>query len=88
MRTEFTRYGLKDHQYLIGVLQVLGALGLGYGYIFLPLLSVISSVGLSILMLLGFGVRLRLKDSFIQAVPSFIYAIINAYISITLLLSF
>ncbi len=88
MRNEFIRYGLKDHQYLIGVLQILGAFGLGFGYIFLPLLSVISSVGLSILMLLGFGVRLKVKDSFVQSAPSFIYAIINAYISIALLLSF
>lgn len=87
MRTEFIRYGLKDYHYLIGVLQILGAVGLGIGYIFLPFLSVIASVGLSILMLLGFGVRLKVKDSFIQSSPSIIYAIINAYISVAILYS-
>lgn len=85
MANEFIRYGLSEKQRLIGTLQVLGALGLGLGYIYLPILSVVSAIGLSILMLLGFGVRLKIKDSFLQSAPSFFYAILNAFIAITLL---
>jgi hypothetical protein len=87
MRTEFIRYGLGDHLKLIGALQILGAIGLGLGYLFLPYLSIAAAVGLSILMLLGFGVRLKIRDSFIQSAPSIIYSVINAYIAIALLLS-
>ena len=39
-----------------------------------------SSLGLSVLMLLGFIVRIRLKDSFIQSFPSFFYMLLNGYI--------
>jgi len=88
MRNEFIRYGLSKHLKLVGILQILGALGLGLGYLFLPYLSVVAAVGLSILMLFGFGVRLKIKDSVIQSSPSIIYAIINAYIAIALILSF
>ncbi len=87
MRTEFIRYGLSDHLKLTGALQILGALGLGLGYIYLPYLGIVSAAGLSLLMLFGFGVRLRIKDSFIQSAPSIIYALLNAYIAIAILLS-
>jgi len=88
MRTEFIRYGLSKHLKLIGALQILGAIGLGLGYLCLPYLSIIAAVGLSILMLFGFGVRLRIKDSFFQSSPSIIYALINAYIAVALILRF
>ncbi|MGB5202878.1 MAG: DoxX family protein [Eudoraea sp.] len=87
MRQEFIRYGLTKQQRLIGTLQILGALGLGIGYFYLPVLSIASALGLSLLMILGFGVRLKIKDSLVQAAPSIIYAIINAYIAIALLKS-
>ncbi|MGB5171963.1 MAG: DoxX family protein [Eudoraea sp.] len=85
MRTEFVRYGLGDKQRLIGFLQILGAIGLLIGYLYLPTLSIISAIGLSLLMILGFGVRLKIKDTFIQSAPSLFYAIINAWIAILLL---
>tara|TARA_R100000935_G_C2826307_1_gene162496 strand:+ start:1344 stop:1691 length:348 start_codon:yes stop_codon:yes gene_type:complete len=87
MRSEFIRYGLSQHLKLIGALQILGAIGLGLGYLFFPYISLVAAVGLSILMLLGFGVRLRIKDSFIKSAPSIIYAIINAYIATAIVLS-
>lgn len=88
MRNEFIRYGLSKHLKVIGTLQIIGALGLGLGYLYLPYLSVVAAVGLSILMLFGFGVRLKIKDSFVQSAPSILYAIINGYIAIALLLRF
>jgi len=82
IRREFIRYGLSRHLKLVGSLQIAGAIGLCIGYFFFPILSVIASLGLAMLMLLGFGVRLKIKDSFLQSSPSFIYAVINTYISI------
>lgn len=84
MRNEFIRYGLSKQLYLVGSLQIAGALGLGFGYKFFPLIAIFSAIGLSVLMLLGFGVRLKIRDSFIQSSPSIIYAVINTYISISL----
>jgi len=87
MRKEFIRYGLSEYVKLTGAFQILGALGLGFGYLYMPYLSVVSAASLSLLMLFGFGVRLRIKDSFIQSAPSIIYAIMNTYIAIAILLS-
>ena len=46
-----------------------------------------SFLGLFLLILLGFGVRLRIKDSFLQSLPSFSYAVLNGYIAIALYLT-
>lgn len=85
MKTEFVRYGLGEWQSLVGALQLAGAAGLVLGYFYLPVLSVIAAGGLSILMILGFGVRLKIKDTVLQSAPSFFFAVINAYIAIMLL---
>ena len=87
MRNEFIRYGLEKRLKLVGALQIIGGIGLAIGYLFLPALGIASAIGLSLLMLLGFGVRLKIKDTFIQSAPSIVYAIVNAYISIALIIS-
>ncbi|SKB32213.1 DoxX-like family protein [Salegentibacter holothuriorum] len=84
IRKEFIRYKLSQYLKLVGTLQVTGALGLVTGYFFNPVLSFFSAIGLSLLMLLGFGVRLRVKDSFLQSLPSFSYAVLNGYIAIAI----
>lgn len=84
IKTEFIRYKLSKFLNLIGSLQIAGAIGLGLGYFFYPVLSFYAALGLSVLMLLGFGVRLKIKDSFIQSAPSFSYAVLNAYIAIAI----
>jgi hypothetical protein len=81
MKLEFLRYGLVNHRKLVGLLQVLGALGLLAGYYFSPFLVLISAGCLSLLMFLGFGVRIKIKDSIFQSTPALFYALINAYIS-------
>lgn len=89
MRSEFIRYGLSRHLNLVGILQIIGALGLFFGYFLnLELLAIISAIGLALLMLLGFGVRIKIKDSFIQSAPSCIYSAINTYISIAIILGY
>ncbi|WP_239540703.1 DoxX family protein [Spongiivirga citrea] len=82
MKTEFVRYGLDKWRMLIGALQLLGALSLILGYFYFPILTIIAATGLSILMILGFGVRLKIKDTAMQSVPSLFYALINAGIAI------
>ena len=86
MRAEFVRYGLSKQLYLVGSLQIIGAIGLCAGYFLdLNLLTIISAIGLALLMLLGFGVRLRTRDTFIQSAPSVIYSAINTYIAIAVI---
>ncbi len=85
MKSEFIRYGLENSRALVGGMQLLGALGLLLGYFYSPLLQTLAASGLSILMILGFFVRMRIRDSFIQSAPSFIYAVLNATLFIMLL---
>ena len=85
MKSEFKRYGLENSRIVVGALQLLGAFGLLLGYFYSPLLQTLAASGLSFLMLLGFLVRLRLKDSFIQSAPSLIYTVLNAILFIMLL---
>jgi hypothetical protein len=79
MKKEFERYGLGDFQSTTGILEMLGALGLLLGFKF-KILLMISAAGLSFLMLLGFGVRIKIKDSFVQSFPAFFYMLLNFYI--------
>lgn len=79
---EFKRFGLNDRQRkFTGILQLAGSLGLGLGYFISMYLLLFAAVGLSLLMLIGFGVRLRIKDNLYQSFPSLIFALVNAYIS-------
>ncbi|MDC0008154.1 DoxX family protein [bacterium] len=83
MRDEFKRYGLTDSQRkLTGILQIIGGLGLAVGYFLSIYLLVFAAFGLSLLMIMGFGVRLKIKDSILQSLPSLIFAIVNAYIGL------
>ena len=85
MKSEFKRYGLENSRTLVGGMQLLGALGLLLGYFYSPFIQTLAALGLTILMLLGFLVRLRIRDSFIQSAPSLIYAVLNAVLCILLL---
>jgi uncharacterized membrane protein YphA (DoxX/SURF4 family) len=79
MSQEFKRFGLSKFQKLTGILQIIGATGLLMGY-FYPILILIASAGLSLLMLLGFFVRLKIKDGLLLSLPSFAFMLLNLYI--------
>ena len=79
MKEEFIRFGLAKFGTLTAVLEILGALGLILGLLYTPLL-VFSSGGLSLLMLLAVGVRIRIKDPWLVIVPAFSFFILNAYL--------
>ena len=79
MEMEFKRFGLEKFGLIIIALQFLGATGLILGLVFNPLL-IISSLGLALLMLAGFLVRLKLKDGILVSLPALFYMSLNAYI--------
>ena len=83
MTDEFIRFGLnKQKRLLTGYLQILGALGLLFGYFFSNHLVFSAAAGLTLLMLLGFAIRIKIKDSISQSIPSLIVAFLNFYICI------
>lgn len=80
MKQEFLRFKLSETQRKItGVLQIIAGLALLFSFIS-PLIGVIATAGLTIQMLLGFMVRLRIKDSIILSLPSFVFIIFNGYL--------
>ena len=81
---EFSRYGLPRVRLLTGTLQLAGSLGLLVGFAFRPLI-VLSSAGLAAMMLGAFIVRLRIRDSFLLAIPSLIFFALNLFILLSTL---
>ena len=85
MKKEFIRYGLQKLGLFVIILQFIGAVGLIIGFKYPPIL-LISSLGLSLLMLAGLIVRLRLKDSLSAYFPALFYMLLNAYIFIRVII--
>lgn len=79
MRREFQRYGLPKHRKLTGFLEIAGATGLLTG-LFIPVLGMLAAFGLALLMLLGFLVRIKIRDGFLKSCPALLYFILNAYL--------
>ncbi len=80
MINEFNRFGLEVYQRILtGLLQLLGSIGILIGLLY-PWIGMAATAGLSLLMLLGFGVRLKVRDSIKASLPSFLFMIINAYL--------
>ena len=82
MQAEFIRYRLENKRRLTGFLQLLGGFGLFFGWVLSPQLALTSALGLSLLMLLGFGVRIKIKDTWLQSLPSLTYALLNGYLAV------
>ena len=82
MVDEFERFGLARFRRLTGSLELLGALGLFMGYRF-PILQLLSAAGLSLLMLLGMGARVRARDSLLQTAPAVVLCLANAFIAVS-----
>jgi hypothetical protein len=79
--SEFIRYNLTKYRKLTGFLQLIGAMGLLIGLYFYPVVLLLAAMGLSILMIAGFIVRLKIKDNFIKSSPAFTFAVINIIIA-------
>ena len=81
MKIEFARFQIPQFKNLTGVLQIIAGIGLLIGLYQSNLLAFIATTGLSLLMLMGFLVRLKIKDSFLLSAPSFIFVLINVYLA-------
>jgi len=82
MMEEFKRFGMSGPQRMMtGILQILGAAGLLTGFIF-PLTGLLAAAGLAVMMLVAFIVRIKIKDSFLQSLPSFVFILINGWLTI------
>ena len=79
MQNEFKRFELEKFTALIGILELLGGIGLLIG-LKVGLILLISSGGLALLMLLGFGVRIKIKDGFWLSFPSLFFMLLNIYV--------
>jgi hypothetical protein len=82
MKREFIRYGFDRQRPLTGYLQILGAIGLLIGYWVSPWLAFSAALGLCLMMVFGFGVRLKIRDGFLASSPAFLYAALNLYLSV------
>ena len=80
LKIEFERFGLPKYRIMVGILQLLGASGIILG-LFFPLLGILAAAGLALLMMAGFITRIKIKDSFIETLPSFFFMILNGYIA-------
>jgi len=79
MKNEFKRFNLDKLGLLTIILELLGAMGLLIGLKFNPIL-IISSIGLTLLMLSGLIIRIKLKDSIWISFPALFYMCLNGYI--------
>jgi hypothetical protein len=82
MIEEFKRFGLTDSQRKItGNLQIAGSAGLLTGLIF-PAIGLLAAAGFTAMMLVALFVRIKIKDSIVQSLPSVIFMMLNAWLSI------
>jgi len=84
MKLEFKRFGLASQRLFVGWTQVLGATGLLLG-IQAPAIGLIAAGGLAFQMLLGVGVRIAIRDTFLQTLPASVYFLLNLYLFIAFL---
>ena len=79
MRRDFERFGLSRLRTLTGTLEVLGALGLIVGQLWLPLVP-LSAGGLALMMFVGVATRIRVLDSLAQTLPALVLMCVNLFI--------
>ncbi len=87
MRAEFERFGLARFRRATGAVELLGGLGLVAGLL-VPDVLLVAAAGLTVLMVLGVGVRLRVGDPWPEAVPAAVLALLNGSIMIAAMGSF
>lgn len=85
MVNEFVRYGIPQFRKLTAWLQLLGSLGIIIGF-WIDYLQIFSTIGLSLMMLLGVTVRIKIKDNFTKILPALFYFLLNAFLSSILIL--
>jgi len=79
MKTEFVRFKVENFRVLVGTLEVLGGLGLLVG-LKVSAVLLLSSFGLSVLMLIALVLRMKLKDGVLVSLSAWFFTIANLYI--------
>ena len=79
MKNEFIRWGISRFRLIVGISQLVGSIGLILGFQY-PVFTLLAATGLSIMMFLGFILRLKLRDGVLKSSPAFIYFIMNLLI--------
>jgi len=82
MIDEFKRFGMNDSQRnLTGTLQIAGSVGLLAG-LMMPVIGLLAAAGFTVMMLVAFIVRIKIKDSVLQSLPSIIFMLINIWLTV------
>ncbi len=84
MIDEFIRYRIPQFRKLTGWFQLLGSLGIIIGF-WVDNLQALSTICLSLMMLFGVAVRIKIKDNLIKILPAVFYCLLNAYLSFKLI---
>jgi uncharacterized membrane protein YkgB len=79
LKREFNRFGFGSQRALIGGLQLCAAVGLLVGMSH-PWMGRSAAAGLALMMLVAVGVRIKIKDTFLQMTPALFYLVLNAYL--------
>ncbi len=87
MKDEFKRFGLEKFGTLTAILELLGAVGLIIGLKY-QIILLIAAGGLSILMLMGLAVRIKVRDSIWLSLPALLYMALNTYIFLNCLIRY
>jgi len=80
-KAEFLRYQLPSTRPLVGGLQLCAAVGLLAG-LSQPWMGCLAATGLALMMLVAVGVRVKIKDTFLQTIPALFYLMLNIYLSL------
>lgn len=73
------RYHLEKERGMVGTLQICAALGLLVG-LKLPWIGQAAAAGLTLMMLLAVGVRIRIGDSLLQTSQALLYLVLNGWL--------
>lgn len=79
MVAEFERYRVPKLRQITGALQLAAGAGLIAGYFYRPLL-LSAAAGLAVMMLVGVGIRVRIRDPWYAALPAAILMLLNVFI--------
>ncbi|MDZ7718916.1 MAG: DoxX family protein [Balneolaceae bacterium] len=83
MIDEFKRFGMTDKmRQLTGILQISGSAGLFAGFMF-SYAGFLAAAGFTIMMIVAFIIRIKIKDSFIQSLPSLFFMLVNTWLTIS-----
>ena len=83
MQAEFERFGLARYRLIVGLTQMAGGVGLLLGLIY-PIIGILSAGGLALQMMLGVGVRIKIRDKLVLAIPATFFFLLNTYLFIVL----